>query len=519
MKFSILKIFNRSATIELDNEDRYTSQTPYSLTLNGERIAEDRTENVYSIYDLEPDTRYAVTLTADGLSHTETFVTLRESVRLDVTRFGAVGDASTVNTGAIQAAILCCPLMGTVYIPKGVFMTGPIFLKSDMTLELDEGAVLRGITEREQYPILPGMTMTTDESDEYNLGTWEGDPLSCMASLITGIHVKNVTITGRGVIDGNAQNGDWWINPRVKRRAWRPRTVFFNGCRKMCIHGVTVQNSPSWTLHGYFTRELEFVNIRIFNHSDSPNTDGIDLESCSNVEILGVHISVGDDCIAIKSGKMYMGRKHKTPSREIVARNCLMERGHGALVIGSETSAGVNHIRVEKCIFQDTDRGLRLKTRRGRGNLSVLDRITIENVYMNGVLTPFVANMFYFCDIDGKSEYVYSKEKLPVDDYTPQIGSIECRRVTCENCSVAGMFFYGLPEMPIQRIELTDVSVSFAPGAEPGQPAMMDGIADVKCLGLFAANVETLRLKNVRIIGYEGEKLRLSGIGSVAEEE
>lgn len=153
----------------------------------------------------------------------------------------------------------------------------------------------------------------------------------------------------------------------------------------MTLCGVTFKNSPSWTLHPYFSDNLKFYGLTINNPSDSPNTDGLDPESCKNVDIVGVKFSLGDDCIAVKSGKIYMGKKYRTPSENIHIRQCLMENGHGAVTVGSEMAGGVKNLVVEECRFYDTDRGLRIKTRRGRGKDAVLDQIIfLENRYGSG---------------------------------------------------------------------------------------------------------------------------------------
>lgn len=519
MDFRAIGLFVRSASFELINSDCYRSRLPYSVQLDGRTVAENRTANVFSIYELCPGTEYEVTVVCGGTAVSHAATTRKESFRLNVREFGAAGDGATLDTSAIQAAILCCPKGGTVLLPAGTYLSSPLFLKSDMTLELAEGATLLGASDRSLYPVLPGVTPAENERDEYYLGTWEGNPLSSYASLLTGIHVSNVDIVGLGTVDANADRGDWWKDPKVKRGAWRPRMLFLNRCRNIRVQGVTLKNSYAWTIHPYYSREISFLDIRVFNDPDSPNTDGIDVESCGGVRILGAVISVGDDCVALKSGKIYLGRKLRTPTRGIELRNCLLERGHGAVVIGSDVSAGARDVKAAQCVFQGTDRGLRIKTRRGRGELSVVDRVSLENIRMDRVNTPFVINMFYSCDPDGHSEYVSSKKALPVDEFTPRVGSLSCRDIVCERCSVAGMFFYGLPEMPIGSVSFENVRISFAEDAQPGLPAMMDRIEPVKKLGLFARNVGKLRLAGVEITGFEGKKIDAENIGELTQEE
>lgn len=504
MDFNILEISVRSVSLEIVNKLPYYTDKPYDVYINGELKAEKQNKNVVTIHHLEPNEVYAVTVKVEDREITKHFTTLKEIVRLNVKRFGAVGDGIKEDTGALQAAILACPDQGTVYLPKGIYLSAPLFLKSNITIEMAEGATLLGVVEREKYPILPGYTTCTDEKEEYYLGTWEGNPLSAMASLITGINVENVKIIGQGTIDGNAHQGDWWIDVRNKRRAWRPRTVFLNNCKHIVFQGIKVQNSPSWTMHPYFSEDIRFIDMTITNPYNSHNTDGIDPESCKDVAIIGVNISVGDDCIAIKSGKLFMGKKFKKPSEDFQIRNCIMEKGHGAVVIGSEISGGVRNVNVSQCLFKQTDRGLRIKTRRGRGEDSILDQIHFSNIIMNEVMTPFVINMYYYCDPDGKTEYVWSKEKLPVDEMTPCIKSLSFKEITCHNSEVAGAFFYGLPEMPIEEVVLDDVYIDFKEGAQAGVPAMMSYIEPMSKQGLFARYIKSLTLNHVVIKGNEG---------------
>ena len=174
-----------------------------------------------------------------------------------------------------------------------------------------------------------------------------------------------MTITGEGTIDANAQNGDWYQNPKKNNIAWRPRLFFTSGAKNVVLHGVLVCNSYSWTIHPTYSENVDILNIRIRNSSTSPNTDGIDPESCKNVNIIGNHVHVGDDCIALKSGKLFLGMKLHVPCENVIIRNCCLSRGHGGLVIGSEMSGGVKNVTVTQCLMDHTDRGLRVKTRRG----------------------------------------------------------------------------------------------------------------------------------------------------------
>lgn len=330
--------------------------------------------------------------------------------------------------------------------------------------------------------------------------------------IICGVGVEDVVIYGQGTINGNASKEDWWKNAKGYKDVFRPRLFFLNGCKNVTLQGVTCCNSPAWTLHPYFSNDLKFIDLNIKNPSDSPNTDGLDPESCKNVEILGVRFSLGDDCIAVKSGKIYMGKKYKTPSENIHIRQCLMEDGHGAVTLGSEMAGGIVNLIVEDCIFRHTDRGLRIKTRRGRGKDAILSNIVFRNLDLDHVMTPLVVNSFYFCDPDGRTPYVQSREPYPVDDRTPSVKKLVFENMKCTNCHVAAAFFDGLPEQKIEEIVMKNVSVSYAENPKCDVPAMSEGVPKSSKRGLFARNVAKLTLDNVSIEGQDGEAYELIGV-------
>lgn len=512
MKLKLVMKSVRSAVIEIQDGGVFYSKSEYKIVVNGLEVT-TTSKVVNSLFGLKPETAYTISVIGSNGERDEiSFTTDYEFVTLNVKEFGAKGDGVTEDTAYIQAAILACPKNGRVLIPAGNYLVTSLFLKSNLKLELEKGAVLEAITDREKFPILPGLIESYDETDEYNLGTWEGNPLKMFSGIVTGINVENVLIYGEGIINGNASKDNWWHNPKVMRMAFRPRLLYLNHCKNVTVQGVTFKDSPSWTIHPYFSDDLSFYNLFVNNPADSPNTDGLDPESCKNVTIMGVHFSLGDDCIAVKSGKLYMGEKHKTPSENLTIRQCLMENGHGAVTVGSEMAGGVKNLEVRECLFKNTDRGLRIKTRRGRGRQAVIENITFEHIMMEDVMTPFVANSFYFCDPDGHTEYVRTKEALPVDERTPHIKSLYFRNIECKNCHVAVAFFYGLPEKKIDCIEMTNIKAGFSENPKKDVPAMMDGIKPMTNLGLFAENVNHLHLTNVEITGCEGEKFQINHV-------
>ena len=517
MKITLVRSLARSAMFELSNDTCYRAPAPYTVLLDGAEVLQGDT-NVFSLFSLEPDHAYALAVTIGDETETLRFTTAKESFFVDASRYGLVADGEADNTAQLQAALSTCPAGGTVYVPAGTYRTQSLFLQSNTTLYLEKGCTLLGGTDRKKYPILPGVLPCCDEKTEHYLATWEGNPLDSFAALINIINAENVAITGEGTIDANAQNGDWYQNPKKKNIAYRPRLFFTSNAKNVVLHGVLVCNSYSWTIHPTYSENVDILNIRIRNSSHSPNTDGIDPEGCKNVNIIGNHVHVGDDCIALKSGKLFMGMKLHIPCENVVIRNCCLSRGHGGLVIGSEMSGGVKNVVVTQCLMDHTDRGLRVKTRRGRGKYAIIDGLVFRNVIMDGVFTPFVINMFYFCDPDGRSDYVQTHEALPVDEMTPKLGSLEMENITATDAQYAGCWFSGLPEQPIDRVSMRNVNISFAENAKPGQAAMMCG-ADASCkVGIHAENVRKIELHNVKITGYEGECLQLTNVGSFEED-
>ena len=497
-----------SCTLLMDENGDYYAHSAYTLFLNGEKACEGDL-SVCSLYGLLPDTEYALECRSDGRDPLSmTFRTQKEYCALDVRRFGAKGDGVTDDTQALQAAILCCPDGGRVTLPRGVYKSGPLFLKSHITVEFKQGAVLSLLTDKARFPVLPGVTRTSDEKDEYLLGSWEGNPLNCYAAAITGINVCDVKIIGEGIVDGCAQQAGWWIEPKKYKHIYRGRLFYLKDCADITVQGIHFRNSPAWNLHPTFSHGLTFLNVFVEAPSDSPNTDGFDPESCRDIRMYGTAFSVGDDCIAIKSGKIYMGAKYHTPSENIEIAWCHMQRGHGGVTIGSEMAGGVKNVTVHHCRMTDNDRGLRIKTRRGRGENGVIDNIVFSDVVMERVLLPLAVNSMYFCDPDGHSEFVQSREPQPVNETTPRVGSILYERVRAEGCSSCTAYILGLPERPVESIALRDCEFSFVQGTKPMTPIMAEGITPVSQAGVIAHYVKSLTLKNVIMRNIRGERLQ-----------
>jgi polygalacturonase len=316
-------------------------------------------------------------------------------------------------------------------------------------------------------------------------------------------------VTGRGTIDG--QGDAWWGPFRANALAHpRPRLVAFTDCRDVLIEGVKLVNSPSWTVNPVTCNQVRIHGISIHNPADSPNTDGINPDSCSDVLISDCFVSVGDDCITIKSGTEAEDSHRLVPCKDIAVTNCILERGHGGVVIGSEMSGGVKNVVITNCLFKGTDRGIRMKSRRGRGG--VVENIRISNVIMEDVLCPLTMNLYYHCNGGRGVEKVASREAQPIDATTPAFRQVSLSGIRATGVKLAAAWIWGLPEAPIEGLSLKDVSIVMDEAwTTAGEVEMADGVEPVKGQGFFARNVVGLELDGVTITGVRGPKLDTDG--------
>ena len=483
---NILLITPTSVSIELENNDCYHTE-PFEVILNGVSLGK-RSHNSFSLYDLTPACSYELQIRAEGFEETAAFQT---SDRREVVYHSPAEGGLEDDTRGIQQAIDNLKENEFLTI-QGVYKVVALFLRSNLILHIPRTSRLIGETDRRLFPVLSA----EKEANGIVLGTWEGCADDSFASIITGIGAENVCIYGEGVIDCNAQSGDWWIDHRTKRIARRPKGIFLHTCKNITLEGITVCNTPSWNQHPFYSRNLKYINMKLTNPADSPTTDGIDPESCHNVLIAGVRISVGDDCIAIKSGKLEFARRYHTPSSHIVIRNCLMEYGHGGVTLGSENSGGIHDVLVTKCIFRRTDRGLRIKSQRGRGNLAVIRSITFQNILMDDVKSPFVINAFYKA---GNDDYDcrFVREYQEATELTPVFREFTFEDIVCNQVSYGAGFFLGLPESPLEKVTLKNVTISYKPCALSGEMAMTAWKEEFRQVGFVCENVTALELEQV----------------------
>jgi len=412
----------------------------------------------------------------------------------NVREHGATGDGQTLDSRAIQSVIDSCAERGggTVYLPAGQYLTGSLFLRSNISLHLDSGAVILGSENPKDYPIIHSR--------------WEGKHQDTYAPLIAGENLKNISVIGRGTIDG--RGAIWWQAKKDGTLAHpRPRLISFSDCSNVLVEGITAINSPSWTINPVHCQNVNIHAITIINPADSPNTDGINPDSCRLVHISDCHVSVGDDCITIKSGTEHERPDRYAPCRDITITNCTLERGHGGVVIGSEMSGGIKNVVISNCVFIGTDRGIRIKSRRGRGG--IIEDIRVSNLIMDGVLCPFTMNLYYHIGERGNVN-VSDKNPRSVDDGTPHLRRIHFSHITAREVKHAAGFLYGLAEMPLEDISLSDISISISEEADSGYPEMADDIPSMSQAGFFIRNAHHLRLENVEVTGQIGEVFDIS---------
>ncbi|MDP4097841.1 glycoside hydrolase family 28 protein [Paenibacillus sp. P96] len=407
----------------------------------------------------------------------------------NITDYGASRDTGALATAAIRDAIEAASEAGggTVYVPAGTYRTGAIILKSNIELHLSPGAVLSFSTDPEHYPAVESR--------------WEGVKREVHASCIYGENLENISLTGSGTLEGNGQ--PWWEKQRNSPEELqypRPKLISFDGCRRVTIKDLNLRNSPSWTVNPIRCSDVTIDNLSIYNPADSPNTDGINPESCRNVRISNCSIDVGDDCIAIKSGTE--DTEERIACENITITNCTMVHGHGGVVLGSEMSGGIRNVTISNCVFQQTDRGIRLKSRRGRGG--TIEDIRVTNIVMDQVICPFILNLYYFCGPRGKDKYVWDKNPYPVTEETPCFRRIHFDHITARNVHASAGFLYGLAEQYISDITFTNIDISMAEPATPGLPAMMSGLEEMQKRGFYLGNVRDILFQQVTIENHEG---------------
>jgi hypothetical protein len=395
--------------------------------------------------------------------------------------YGAHRDGSAPSTTAIRAAVQACAKAGggTVWIPAGTYVTGAIEMVSNMTLHIDSGAILKFTADRKDFPMI-------DHS------RFEGVETSAPAANIGGYKLENVAVEGHGTV--TASNADWvamvgaepanrtaWGNllnmlqsktavpPEVRAagaQSLRTDFIRFVESKNVRIEGIHIVGSPMWTIHPLYCENVTIRDV-VVETFPGRNTDGVDIDSCRHVRISDSYFDTGDDAICLKSGKDADGLRVNRPTEDVAITNCTVHRAHGAVVLGSETSGGIRNVVASNIVSVGTDKGIRIKSTRGRGGL--LENIRFDN---------WVIEDSTGAAIEVTNYYTRAPQE-PVSERTPVFKNFAISHVTVNRCPIA-VDIQGIPEMPVEGLRLTDV------------------VANAK-QGLRAFNTSGLELHNVRI--------------------
>jgi polygalacturonase len=445
---------------------------------------------------------------------------------VNLSDYGASGDGQALNTAAFEKAFaaLASKGGGELIVPPGIWLTGPIKLRSNVNLHLDRGALIQFSGDFQLYPLT-----VIDLKGEKEVDS---------VSPISGQNLENVAITGEGILDGggnawrplkkgklgdgdwkaltksggvlNDKGDTWWpsrdamngeklaaqlraagaLNPADYEPAHqflRPKMLRLIGCKKVLLEGVTFQNPPNWTLNPALCEDVSILNVQVRNAPTAQNSDALDLESCRRAVIRDCTFDAGDDGICLKSGKDAAGRRIGVPTEDVLVAGCTVYHAHGGFTIGSEMSGGVRNVRVDNCTFIGTDVGLRFKSTRGRGG--VVEKIFISNVRMADITGDAINFNLYY---GGKSPLDETSGTVethlpPVTEATPQFRDIHIENVICRGAQSA-IVLQGLPEMPLRDISLKNVSITAQKG-------------------VFVTDADGIQFENVRVENKSGPQL------------
>jgi hypothetical protein len=458
---------------------------------------------------------------------------------VNIKDFGAVSGGQVLNSQAFADAIDDVSQRGggKVVIPAGIWLTGPIILKSNLELHAEQGAVIIFSADKDLYPVI--------ETSFEGLDTWR-----CL-SPIYGKNLENIAFTGKGVWDGsgnawrfvkkskmtdsqwkelvasggvvNDKENEWYPSEQFKmahetanmnvptglttkeefeaiRDFLRPVMVSIQNSKRVLFDGPTFQNSPAWCIHPLMVEDLIVRNITVRNPWYSQNGDGIDIESCKNVLVYNSGFDVGDDAICIKSGKDEDGRRRGVPCENIVIKNNIVYHGHGGVTVGSEMSGGVKNMHVSGCTFMGTDVGLRFKSTRGRGG--VVENIYISDIRMTDIPTQAISFDLYYGGksvsemlAEGGQEAMAQPEPVTIE--TPQFRNIFIRNVILKGAQQA-IFLQGLPEMNLENIEISDMLLE----AE-------NGISVIDANGVKLSNIQLITKNETALEFYNSQNVEV----------
>jgi polygalacturonase len=374
-----------------------------------------------------------------------------------VNDYGAVSDTVTVNTTAIQKAINDCAAHGggIVTFKPGTYISGSIFIKSNVHLRIDKNVLILGSQNFSDYPDI-----------ETRIA---GVEMRWPAALINMIDVKNAALTGSGTVNARGKFcwDLYWATRRIydgKGLRWivdydvkRIRTVLVQNAEDVSVKGLTLKNAGFWTVQLLYSKQISVDGIAIKNNEDGsgPSTDGVDIDSSTWVLVQNCDIDCNDDNFCLKAGRDWDGLRVNKPTAYVVIRKCMARRGAGLITLGSETSGGIHHIFATDLYAKHTDNGLRVKSAFTRGGI-------IEDIYFQNVVLDSVKNIFQF-NLNWYPAYSYSQlpDEYKYDSIPPHWKAMLQKVSPVEKGIPAAKNFY------IDRITATHANVVFDAAGYP----------------------------------------------------
>ena len=385
--------------------------------------------------------------------------------------FGAKGDGKTVDTAAIQKAIdeAAKAGRGTVALRSGVYLSGALFLKSGIQFRLDEGVELRGVQDLAAYPVMPTRVA--------------GVEMKWPAALINVYQESGVTLAGKGAVDGDGKI--WWDKYWKMRREeyepkglrWavdydcqRPRLIQIFKSSDVNLEGLTLKRSGFWTVHVCYSRQVKVNGVTIRNNTPEargPSTDGIDIDSSSQVTVERCDIECNDDAICLKAGRDADGLRVNRPTEKVVIRDNIVRAGAAGVTFGSETSGGIRDVEVDRTqVFAPVPAGILFKSASTRGG--TIENIAIRGMEMQGVATPLSVSFNW------NPSYSYAKMPEGVKDppdywrvltepVPPEKGLPHLRHVRISDVHAAGarqaFSVASYKDSPLEDFEFTNLRI------------------------------------------------------------
>ena len=424
-----------SITLIWSKPSDYSNVASYNVYQSSSLLG-NTTKLFYNVTGLTANTAYSFTVksvnsvgTELASSNTCSITTANTPAVFYPETYGAVADGVTKDTAAIQDAINACSAGGKVHLRSGkTFLSGAIFLKSNMTLQID--GTLKGSTSAADYPQMMTRFEGTEQTGYSSLINVGNTLNHTYGGQLSHISIRGSgTVNGGGTTLGDAQGG----------AKMRGRLIYIVNASYVNLQGLTLTNPPAWTIHPVYSTQLT-VNGITASTVGIHNGDGCDPDSSTYVYIFNNTFNTGDDCIAIKSGKNLEGYDINMPTSYVRITNCIFNQGHGGVVIGSESSGGVNNVFAQDCTVQGSDIGLRMKTNKDRGG--TVEFIEIRDWIMTGCTTAGIHIITNYSSNPGGTP----APTLPI-----------CRNITVANITVDSTSYRGFYIVGQSSIHITNL--------------------------------------------------------------